>query len=434
MFRFAPSPTGDMHIGNLRVALFNFIISSQKNEKFIVRIEDTDRARNIEGKDKEILEILAIFDIEYQELVYQSKNIKFHRQLATQLLTDRNAFICFCSDELLEKKRQQAKKEKRAYKYDGTCENLQDSYVMENENSSFVVRVKKPDYDTTFYDRIKGNISFKAKDMDSFVILRKDKTPTYNYACAVDDMLHNIGFVIRGEDHLSNTPKQEYIRKLFDYNKEIEFAHLPIILNSEGKKMSKRDDNSSVKWLLKQGFLPQAITNYLIIHGNKTPKKIFTIYEAFKWFNISNVSKNPAKFDIAQLRDINNAHINLLDDLKLSTLLGFSSEDIGKLAKLYTEEASTLNELKPKIDKIFAPKISNNKSIQDNLIKLKIVANETPYFEYFDDFKVYLMKHSGLMGKKFFQPLRFMLTGEIKGPKLQLIYPLIKNYLKEIIK
>ncbi len=430
MFRFAPSPTGDMHIGNLRVALFNFIVSSQKNEKFIIRIEDTDKVRNIEGKDREILEILALFDIKYQNVSYQSANIKFHRQLATQLLSDGNAFICFCSDELLDEKREEAKKQKKAYKYDGTCEGLSDRAVMENEESSFTVRIKKPLEDLTFFDKIKGSVSFGAKEIDSFVILRKDKTPTYNYACAVDDMLSNIGFVIRGEDHLSNTPKQEHIRKLFKYDEKMEFAHLPIILNIEGKKMSKRDDASSVKWLLEQGFLPQAITNYLILHGNKTPKKIFSLDEALDWFDIEKISKNPAKFDINQLRDLNNAHINLMDSLKLSTLIGYSSADIGELAKLYTEEASTINELKPKIDKVFRAKVSDD----ENVAKLRSVMSDTPYFEEFNEFKKYLMVNSGLKGKNFFQPLRFLLTGANSGPKLQDVYPLIKNYLTEIIK
>jgi len=225
MFRFAPSPTGDMHIGNLRVALFNFIVATQKSEKFIVRIEDTDKERNIEGKDREILDILALFNIEYQEVVYQSKNIKFHTQLATKLLGNRSAFICFCTPEELEAKREEAKKNKKPYRYDGTCQYLRDIDVLENENGKFVIRVKKPEESITFYDRIKGSLSFKPDDIDSFIIMRKDNTPTYNYACAVDDMLHNIGFIIRGEDHLSNTPKQEFIRKLFHYDKEIEFAH-----------------------------------------------------------------------------------------------------------------------------------------------------------------------------------------------------------------
>ncbi len=433
MFRFAPSPTGDMHIGNLRIALFNFILSRQTNEKFIIRIEDTDKERNIEGKDREILEILNLFNIEYQDVFYQSKNIKFHRQLATRLLSEKKAFICFCTPEELEEEREKAKREKRAYKYSGRCEFLQDIDVLEGDKP-FVIRIKRPDTLINFMDRIKGSVTFHAKEIDSFVIMREDNTPTYNFACAVDDMLHNISFIIRGEDHLSNTPKQELIRRYFKYEKEIAYAHVPIILNEEGKKMSKRDKASSVKWLLEEGFLPEAITNYLVLIGNNTPKKIFTLYEVIEWFDINKISKSPAKFDLNQLRDINREHIKRVDDLKLASLIGYSSEEIGKLAKIYLEEASTIKEIKRKIDKIFTPKRFEDEILNRDLEMLKLLTREAPHFEEFNDFKKYLMKSSGLKGRDFFQPLRFLFTGATKGPKLQDIYPYIKNYLKEIAK
>jgi len=432
MLRFAPSPTGDMHIGNLKVAILNYIVSKQRGEKFIIRIEDTDKKRNIEGKDKEILEILNVFGIEYDKVVYQSQNLKFHQQFASYLLSQKKAFSCFCSEEILEKKRQEAKKNKIAYRYDGTCEKLSDEEVL-NTQKPFVIRIKKPKEPITFKDKIKGEITFSPEDIDSFVILRVDKTPTYNFACAIDDMLADITFVIRGEDHLSNTPKQILIRKYLGYDKEIEYAHLPIILNKEGKKMSKRENASSVKWLLNEGFLPQAIANYLILLGNKTPKEIFTIKEAIEWFRIENLSKTSAKFDIDKLRFINREHIRMMDSLKLGEMLNRPSKDIGELAKLYTEEASTIKEIREKIDKIFSAK-NPPLEFKENFDKIIKAIRNAPYFEEFNDFKNYISKETSLKGKNLFKPLRVALTGEEHGPNLSEIYPHIKNYLLEIAK
>ncbi len=431
MYRFAPSPTGDMHIGNLRTALFNYICATQEKEKLIVRIEDTDKERNIEGKDKEILDLLNIFEITYDQVVYQSENLKFHRQLGSKLLMDGNAFSCFCTPSMLEQKREESKKNKLAYRYDGICKTLSNAQVIENENP-FVVRIKEPKESIKFNDLIKGNMEFKAKDIDDFVILRVDKTPTYNFACAVDDMLSNIKVIIRGEDHLSNTPKQELIRKYLGYSDEIKYAHLPIILNDAGKKMSKRDDASSAKWLLQEGFLPNAIINYLILIGNKTPKEIFTLNEAIEWFDITKISKSPAKFDLTKLRQINREHIKLLDPLELSKFIGFSSSDIGKLAKVYLEETSTINEIKDKIDEIFSSKQSEE--FANELKVLKDATLDLQYCKEFDEFKNILSQKSGLKGKKFFKPLRILLTGNESGPNLSYIYPHIKNYLGEIIK
>ncbi len=431
MYRFAPSPTGDMHIGNLQVALFNFICAQQSGEKFIIRIEDTDKERNIQGKDQEILEILNLFGITYDEVLYQSENLKFHRLLGSKLLMDGNAFSCFCTPETLEKKRAHSKAEKKAYRYDGTCKKLSDDEVIGNENP-FVIRIKAPNEPIEFTDLIKGDMKFEPENIDDFVILRVDKTPTYNFACAIDDMLSNISVIIRGEDHLSNTPKQELIRKYLGYTEKVEYAHLPIILNDAGKKMSKKDDASSVKWLLEEGFLPSTIINYLILLGNKTPTEIFTLEDAKEWFDIKNISNAPVQFDMGKLKQLNREHIKLLNPLELSKFIGYSSKDIGELAKVYLEEASTINEIKAKIDTIFA--IKTCEDFAEEFEILKEASKDLPYFKEFDEFKASLEKMSGLKGKKFSNPLRALLTGADSGPNLSEIYPHIKNYLGEIIK
>ncbi|MCT7910502.1 glutamate--tRNA ligase [Arcobacter lacus] len=433
MLRFAPSPTGDMHIGNLRVAIFNYIVSKQLKEDLIIRIEDTDKERNIEGKDKEILEILNLFSIEYKTVFYQSDNLKYHQKMALQLMTQKKAFACFCSDEKLEELREESIKKGIPFRYDGFCENLSDEAVL-NVNAPFTVRLKKPDHNIKFTDLLKGDFDYAPFDIDSFIILRQDKTPTYNYACSVDDMLMDISIVIRGEDHVSNTPKQIHIRDSLGYTKEIKYVHLPIILNAQtGKKMSKRDDASSVKWLIEQGFLPSAIANYLVLMGNKTPTEIFTLEEAIEWFKIENISKSSAKFDIDKLRFINRKHIENLDDMRLSKILGFADSDIGKLGKLFLEEASTIKEIKEKIEPIFALK-TTLEGFENEFKAIKECLQKAPYFDNYEDLKNYVVDETSLKGKNLFKPLRYILTGVENGPNLSDIYPLIKNYLGDIIK
>ncbi|QEZ89190.1 glutamate--tRNA ligase [Aliarcobacter cibarius] len=433
MLRFAPSPTGDMHIGNLRVAIFNYIVSKQLNEGLIIRIEDTDKARNIEGKDKEILEILNLFSIDYVSVFYQSDNLKYHQKMALQLMTQKKAFACFCSDTKLEELKEESIKKGIPFRYDGFCETLSDETVL-NTNAPFTVRLKKPDHNIKFTDVLKGDFDYAPFDVDSFIILRQDKTPTYNYACSVDDMLMDISMVIRGEDHVSNTPKQIHIRESLGYTKEIKYVHLPIILNAQtGKKMSKRDDASSVKWLIEQGFLPSAIANYLVLIGNKTPTEIFTLEEAIKWFKIENVSKSGAKFDIDKLRFINRKHIEMLDEMRLSKILGFADENIGKLAKLYLEEASTIKEIKAKLDDIFSVK-TTLEGFEEESKKVKEVLQKTSYFESYDDLKNHVTENTALKGKNLFKPLRYILTGVENGPNLADIYPFIKNYIGEIVR
>ncbi len=415
MLRFALSPTGDMNIENLRVALFNYIVSKQRNENMLVRIEDTDKKKNIEGKDKEILDLLTLFDIEYSQVIYQSENIRFHSAMALQLIHEKKAFSCFCSPEWLEKKRDEAKENKKDYRYDDACRNLPAELVIDN-NNPFTIRIKRPN-DT----------------VDSFIILQQDKTPTSNFACAVDDMLSDISLVIRSADHINNTPKQNHIRASLGYEKTVEYAHLPIILNESGKKMSKRDNTFSVKWLLKEGYLPSAISNYLILLGNNPPSEIFTMKEAMEWFTLDTISKSPAYFSIDLLKQINTKHLKNMDAVELSRYVGFADANIGELAKIYLEEISTTKELKSKIEAIFGDKEIPEELVESTKIMAKTIKN-APYFEEYDDFKNYIMKESGLKGKNFLKPLRFLLTGAEHGPDVALVYKYLKNYIGEIVK
>lgn len=438
MLRFAPSPTGDMHIGNLRAAIFNFIIAKQKKEKFLIRIEDTDFARNIEGKDKEILSLLNLFSLLWDDVVYQSHNFSKHQHFAEVLIQKNLAFYCYCTKEFLEQKKQEAMEQKKPFRYQDEWATLQ-----KDINPKPVIRLKGSATPLFFEDRIKGKIQFDSNELDSFVILREDGIPTYNFACAIDDMLYDISFVVRGEDHVSNTPKQMLVQQYLGYDKKIEYAHLPIILGEDGKKMSKRDASSSVAYLLEEGFLPQAILNYLVSMGNKTPNEIFNLAEAIEWFDITNIAKSPVKFDLKKLRFINREHLKRLNESEFALLLETKDLSIGGLAKLFLEEASTLNEIRAKINLIFAPKdiqkeyegqvFAKQCKILFEALKTLLQEKDCSKMEY-TDFKTEAMQKSGLKGKDFFKALRILLTGESHGLELESVFVYIRLHLKEILK
>lgn len=419
MFRFAISPSQDMHIGNLREALLNYICAIQADDKLLIRMEDVALTPEDERKEQEILEILTLFHISYKDIAYQSHNLKFHQQLATKLLMDKNAFSCFCTKESIDVSKAQCNDD--TYQYNGGCELLSDDQVLNNE-SPFSIRIKRPHENIILDDTIKGEVDFVKESIDSFIILNTDKRPTYNFATALDDLLSDISMVVCSEDCINDTAKQILIRNYLGYDKKLIYAHLSNIQDA---------DNSSIYWLLEEGFLPSAITNYLITLGNDTPVEIFDMATAIEWFDITKISKSPVRFDINRLKQLNRAHIKHLPALEVAKFIGYSSKDLGELAKIYTEEASTINEIKPKIDAIFAKKEPSE--YQDTFMTLVEVAKKAPYFKEFDDFKRHLITESGLEEERILRPLRYLLTGMDDGPNLSEIYPHIRNYLGEII-
>ena len=426
MLRFAPSPTGNMNIESLRVAIFNYIVSKQLNEDLLIRIEDIDTQKNIEGKDKEILEILNLFSIEYKSVVHQSDSLKYHQKIALQFLTQKKAFVCFCSDSKLEELKEEAIKNGKTVGYDGFCETLSDETIL-NTNAPFTIRIKKPDHNIKFTDLLKGDLEYTPDDVDSFIILRQDKTPTYNYACAIDDMITDISTIIRGNEHISDTAKQIFIRESLGYTKEIKYIHLSTILNA----LNNESDTTSVKSLIDEGFLPSAIANYLVLIGNDTPTEIFTLEEAISWFKIENISKEPVKFDIDKLRFINKKHLETIDDMRLSKILGFADSDIGKLGKVFLEEANTIKEIKEKINLIFAQK-TQLKGFEKEFLELKECLQKAPFFDNYEDLKNYIEKETSIKEKV--KLLKYILTGCDDGINISDIYPLIKNYLGEIVR
>ena len=414
MLRFAPSPTGDMHIGDLRVAIINYLVSQQKNEQFIIRIEDREKEKNIEGKDTEIMQILEKFALKHESVFHQSEHLHMHQTLAIKLLEEGKAFVCTCQEDNEDNNC-----------YSGNCFNVSKAEhdKLKKSATPFVIRIKKPQSNIISKDIIAGENTTSPDEVDSFVILKTNGTPTYNFACACDDMLSGVNFIIRGEENLLNTPKQIHIKKQLGYEEETIYAHLATILDSEDK---------SIEWLFKEGYTPDAIINYLILIGNiEVPKEIFTLPEAIEWFNIENISKNSVKFDLEKLRFINAQHIKMMDDKQLSTLFNFADEDIGRLAKLYLQEVSTVKELREKIESIFSPKDFSNKWGEEMRVLESIIQN-APMINSFDDFKTYIQKKSGLDGEKLMKPLTLLLTGYENSPKLNDIYPLIKSYILEV--
>ncbi|WP_151900280.1 glutamate--tRNA ligase [Sulfurimonas hydrogeniphila] len=421
MLRFASSPIGDMHINDLRIALLNYIVSKQKNEDFIVRIEDIDKEKVMHNKDQETLDILGLFGIEYSHVVYQSQNLRFHSAMALQLLHEKKAFSCFCSDEWLQKKRSEAEKAQKEYHYDDACRNLPAELVIDN-TAPFTVRIVRPDTPVIVKDRLKGAISFEPDAVDSFVIMNHDKTPAYDFACAVDDMLSDVSMIICDEKYLNNTPKQVHVRNQLQYNKEIEYTHLHGIQNSV-----------SVKQLLEEGYLPEAISNYLISIGSNPPKEIFTLKEATEWFDLDKLADNPVRFDQDRLKQINKEHLKNLDATELSRYVGFADPEIGELTRIYLEEAGTTKELKEKIASIFAKRVTAHGFAEEMESMAKAIKN-APYFEEYNDFKNYIMDKTGLKDENFLKPLRILLTNAEHGPTIEKVYKYLKNYLKEIIK
>ena len=408
MLRFASSPTGDMHTGELRVAILNYLVSQQRNEPFTVRIDDLDKERNIEGKDTEIMQILEKFALKHDSVFHQSEHLHMHQTLAIRLLEEEKAFVCTCSET--------------DTPYSGCCENVDRSEhaKLKESGTPFVIRIKKPTQSIMTHDLIKGDITTDPDAVDSFVILHADSTPSDVFASACDDMLSGVTTVIEEAD-IEKSAREKHIKTALGYEEEASYAHLPIM-----------HDAPTIVWLFAQGFIPDAILNYLLLLGNsKAPKEIFTLPEAIEWFKIENLSKSAEKFDMDKLRFINAEHLKMMDDKLLSTLFGFADADVGKLAKLYLEEASTINELAAKIRPIFAPKVLEGEGEEQMKIIQELIQN-APMINTFNEFKSFIAKESKLKEENFLKPLRLLLTGTEYGPELSDIYPLIKSYLLEV--
>jgi len=314
--RFAPSPTGYLHIGGARTALFNFLFARANGGKFLLRIEDTDLERSSEAMIQYILDGLNWLGISPDEpYVLQSENRGKHISAANKLLNEGKAYRCFCTKDELEIQREKAQSAGKVYRYSGACRSLSDEAIKENlaAKMPYTVRLKIPDGVIRFKDMVFKKISVNNSELDDFIILRSDGTPVYQLAVVVDDAEMGISHVIRGEDHLSNTPKQILLYLALELPVP-QFAHLPLILGNDGKRLSKRFGATSVGEFQELGFIPEGVNNSLALLGwsPKSNQTIFTLEELTAQFDMSGISKKGAIFDFDKMKWINGQHLTCL--------------------------------------------------------------------------------------------------------------------------
>jgi glutamyl-tRNA synthetase len=331
--RFAPSPTGYLHIGGARTAIYNWLFAKQNKGKFILRIEDTDIERHVEESLSSILQSLKWLGLQWDEgpetggpfgPYYQSQRIDIYKRYASILLENRNAYRCFCSPQELEAMREEQRVKGATQGYDGRCANLSKAEIANkiNDGIPFTLRLKCGVGKLVVDDLIHGKITFTKESYSDFIILRSDGSPTYNFTAAIDDWLMQITHVIRGDDHLSNTPKQIMIYYALGATPP-QFGHIPMILGSDGKRLSKRHGATSVESYRQDGYLAEAMLNYLSLLGWSYDDKttFFSRDEFIEKFSLSKVSKNPAIFDLAKLDWMNGAYIRQKSEVELAELI-----------------------------------------------------------------------------------------------------------------
>jgi glutamyl-tRNA synthetase len=325
--RFAPSPTGYLHIGGARTALFNYLFAKHNNGIYTLRIEDTDVERSLEKYVEDILKGLAWLGINWDEGPYfQKDRTDIYREHAYRLLGEGHAYKCYCTAEMLEEKRKLALKEGRKPAYDRTCRELKDAPV----DKPYVIRFKTPlSGEVSFDDIIRGNITFKCEELDDLVIFRSDNTPTYNFTVVIDDALMGLTHIIRGDDHINNTPRQIIIYEALGYKPPM-FAHVPLIHGKDKARLSKRHGAVSLLEYKNDGFLSEALLNYLSrlgwAHGDQ---EVFSRKELIENFTLEHVGKSPAIFDIDKLMWLNGHYLKTLPEQTIADRLMPFLEEIG---------------------------------------------------------------------------------------------------------
>jgi len=319
--RFAPSPSGYLHIGGARTAIFNWLFARHHQGKFLLRIEDTDFSRSDKKMVNAIFEGLQRLGLDWDEkVVYQSERLPLYQKICHQLIKNGKAYYCFCSQERLKKLRENKKKDRDSYFYDGRCRHLNkdDIQRFEAQNVPRVVRFRVEPGETNFNDEIHGSLTFDHKEIDDFVILRADNVPTYHLAVVVDDFDMRISHVIRGDDHLTNTPKQILLYQALDWKAPL-FAHVPLILGIDKKRLSKRHGATSVIEFFNQGILENALFNFLALLGWSPggDKEILSRSDLIEQFNLKNINKASAIFDGTKLAWFNSQYISLMTDEEL---------------------------------------------------------------------------------------------------------------------
>jgi len=474
--RFAPSPTGWLHLGNARTAIFNYLFAKHSNGELILRIEDTDRERSKKEYEEALIEDLKWLGIEWDEgpdvggpygPYRQSERFEIYKKYVDELLEKGYAYRCFCTPEELEAEREQAKKEGRPYRYSGKCRHLTQEQIERylKEGRPYTIRFNVPDgRELVLHDLIKGEVRFNVDDFGDFVIVRSDGSPVYNFVVVVDDALMKITHVIRGEDHLANTFKQMLIYEALGFPMP-QFAHLPIILGEDRSKLSKRHGAVSVRQYRIDGYLPEALFNFLSLLGwyPKDGKEILSKEELIERFDITDIHNAPAVFNKEKLYWMNGVYIREvldLDDLTdrvinyLKTYKGTFDEELQKLADIilsYPREYVktvvskvrdsffTLKEFPARAKPFFVDEITLSpdaeKHIQKvtpevakqivELFKEKVESLETLKGEDFKKLAKEVAKGLKLKPGMVFKTLRVALTGETQGVGLDLLVEVI---------
>ncbi len=332
--RFAPSPTGYLHLGVAHTGLFNWLFARNQGGVFILRIEDTDTARSTEESMNAIKDGMRWIGMDWDEgpdvggdygPYFQMQRLDIYRKYGLQLIREGKAYRCYCTKEELEEKRREAIKRKKPPKYDGTCRNLTPEQIEANEakGKPYVVRFKLPEEEReiSFDDIIVGKVTFNSKVLDDFVLLKSNGTPIYNFANVIDDYLMKITHIIRAEQHISNTPRQLLLYEALGFEPPL-FVHIPHILGKDRSKLSKRHGATSVTWYRDNGYLPEAMVNYLALlswsPGNE--RELFSIDELIELFSLDKISKSPAIFDATKLEWMNGQYIKQMPIDKLALL------------------------------------------------------------------------------------------------------------------
>jgi glutamyl-tRNA synthetase len=434
--RFPPSPTGFLHIGGARTALFNWLFARQQGGVFVLRIEDTDQVRSTDEATRAILEGLEWLGLDWDEgPFFQSQRTEIYRQFISDLLDQGKAYYCHCSPELLETKREKARAEGRKPKYDGTCreKNL-------GPGPQAVVRLKNPLTGSTgFDDLIRGPILFSNEELDDLVLARSDGSPTYHLAVVVDDITMEITHIIRGDDHLNNTPRQIQIYKALGRPLPL-FGHVPMILGPDKTRLSKRHGATSVLAYKEMGFLPQALVNYLVrlgwAHGDE---EIFSRQEMIEKFSLAQVGKSAGVFNQEKLLWLNSHYIKESDDRELAGLLapflqgkGFRDLDldyVARCAATLKKRSKTLVEMADAADFYLKEEVD----YQAEAVKKFFSPQAVPWMEavvesldYLGDWNEpaleiafgRLIDRTGATMKQIAPPLRLALTGKTASPGL----------------
>lgn len=457
--RFAPSPTGHLHLGGARTALFNYLLARKLGGKFIIRIEDTDKMRNVKKADLGFLENLRWLGLDWDEGPdvggdygpYRCmERLGIYQQYIDQLIAEGKAYPCYCTEEELEIERQETLRLKQIFKYSGKCRRLTEEQrkAFELEGCTKTIRFHVLESQVIqFNDQVRGNMTFKSDDIGDFIIMKSDGIPTYNFAVAVDDHLMEITHVIRGEEHLSNTPRQILIYDAFDWEKP-QFAHLALILKPSRKKLSKRDE--SIVQFIEQyrslGYLPEAMNNFLVLLGwsPKGEEELFTLEELKVLFSLDRIQKSGAIFDQAKLDWMNNYYMKLVDrnriiDLATSILHGQGLLDeidvnmtegwIDDFISLYLDRLTHVGELIAFAKSLLTADVVYKedaiellKEDQVCMIAASFLSKVKDLHDWNADVIADLIKNihkeTGLKGRSLYIAIRTSVFGETEGPDL----------------